>query len=167
MLSIELLFSQQFVKHCPYLNLLSLINETELTNNFTLTASLAASDAVQLTLIPSTTEIDVMEVTTLMSTTMAETTEVSLFMLIVVVIGAMSVCFITTIISCTVITACYCQRAKMQKTVTKAVEPTMFQLVDNHSYRGLSRVNTGIYYTVKPKTDPLPEPPEEQYEDVL
>ena len=180
MFPVELLFSQHFIKHCPHLNLLSLIDETELTDNFTLTASLTASDEVQVILRPSTTEIDLMEVpisslatpypqltsplTT--GTGMTQNTETSLFTLIVVVIGALSVCVITTIISCTVMAACYCQRAKTQRTVTNAVEPSMFEMVDNHSYSGLLCVNTGRYDIVKPKTDPLPKPPEEQYEEI-
>ena len=125
----ELDFSQHIIAMCPWLNLLSLVNETEPTNRFTLTASLSASDAVQVTLSPSTTEIDVMEVTMstmsvssmpqvaptttaflsmpTMATGVTQSTEDSLYTLIAVGIGAVLVCFI--VITCTVITSCYCQ----------------------------------------------------------
>ena len=198
----ELDFSHFVIKHCPQLNLLSLVNETELTDSFILTASLAASDTVQVTLGPSITEIDVMDVmmssldetshtsivftnmpvliptttcfalatsqpasSTLlpMGTAVTQRNEASLYTLIAVVIGALSICFITTIISCTVIVACYCKRKKSQRTVTNAVETPVFQIV-NHSYREMPCVNNGIYDLVKPKSDPLPAPPEEQYE---
>ena len=173
--------------------MLSLVNETELANGLTLTASLSAGNAVQITLSPSTTKLNVMEVITstpaepgytpstthfdlttpqplsktLLATGTATTqsTEASFYTMILVVIGALSVCFTTTIISCTVIAACYCQRAKTQRTMTSAVEPTMFEMVD-HSYSGAPRANTAIYDYVKPKSDPLPELPEEQYEDM-
>ena len=186
-------FSQHVIKHCPQLNLLSLVNETELANGLTLTAGLSASDAVQITLSPSTTELNVMKVITstpaepgytpsitrlylttpqpmsntllTMGTATTQSTEASFYTMIVVVIGALSVCFITMIISCTVIAACYCQRAKTRRTVTNAVEPTMFEMVD-HSYSGEPRSNTVIYDFVKPKLDPLPALPEEQYEDM-
>ena len=184
--------------------MLSLVNETELTNGFTLTASLSASDAVQITFSSSTTELYVMKVipstpaepdhisitvstmplaiptivnfdqatpqppsNTLLTTGTATTqsTETSFYTLTLVVIGATSVCLITTIISCTVLVACYCQRAKAQRMVTNAVEPSMFQMVD-HPYSGVPCANTGIYDFVNPKSDPLPDLPEEQYEDM-
>ena len=203
-LATELHFSQYFIKHCPQLNLLSLVNETELTNGFILTASLAASDAVQVTLNPSTTEIDVMKVMTstlpepkhtnialsptpllmvttahfepttplplstthqTMDTAVTQSTKASLYTLIAVVIGAVSVCFVTTIIAVMVIAGYCCQRAKSQRIVTNSLESPVIQMV-NHAYSGTPHVNTGIYEFIKPKMDPLPDPPDEQYEDM-
>ena len=152
----ELHFSQHFIKHCPQLNLLSLVNETELVKEFTLIVSLAASDAVQVTLSPSTTEIDVIPTTThfvltspqpsstallTMGTAVTQCTEASLDTLIAAGIGALLVLFITTVISCTVIAACYSQSAKTRRMVTNAVEASMFQMGD-HSCSGVPCVNT-------------------------
>ena len=184
-----LLFSQHVIKHCPQFNLLSLVNETELTNGFTLTAILSASDAVQITLSPSTTKLSVTKIITstpaepehthfdqttpqppsgtllTTDTTTTQGTEASFNTTILMVTGALLVCFITTIISCTVIIACYCQRAKTQRMITNAVEPSMFQMED-HSYSEEPCAKTGIYDRVKPKSEPLPDLPEEQYEDM-
>ena len=182
-------FSQQFTKHCPQLNLLSLVNETELANDFALTASLSAHDAVQISLSPSTTELSVTKVitstlaepdhthfdpttpqpasSTLLTTGTATTqgTEALFYTTILVVTGALLVCFITIIISCTVIVACYCQRAKTQRTVTNPVEPAMLQMVD-YSYSRLPRANTGMYDLNKSKSELLSDLSEEQYEDM-
>ena len=90
-------------------------------------------------------------------------TEASFYTMILVVTGALLVCFITTIISCTMIAACYCQRTKTQRTVTNAVESSMFHMVD-HLYSEAPCANTGIHDFVKPKSEPLPDLPEKQYE---
>ena len=164
----ELHFSQYVITHCPQLHLLSLVKETELTNGFTLTASLAASDAVQVTLSPSTTEIDVMKVqpssqAAPTSTDVTRSTEGSLYTLVAVAIGTTVVCFITIIISGTVIISCYCRRAKTQRMITNSTEPPMYSMVD-HAYGGMPYANTGIYDFIKSKNDPLPNVPEGEYE---
>ena len=44
--------------------------------------------------------------------------------------------------------------------ITNTVEPPMFQMVD-HAYSGIPHANTGIYDFIKPKSDPLPELPDD------
>ena len=188
-ITVELDFSQHITTLCPQLNLLSLVNETELTNGVTLTASLSASGAVQVTLSPSTTEIAVMEVMTstitsptirfthtsvsvlstplrTMATGVTQSTNDSFYIPIAMGLGAALLCFITITISCTVIISCYCRRAKTQRTITNSMEPPMFPMVE-HTYSGIPNASFGIYDFIKAKDEPLPDLPDDQPYEIM
>ena len=105
--------------------------------------------------------------TSTVDTAATQSTEASLYTLIAVVIRVLSVCFITTIITATVIAGCYCQRAKSQRMITNSLEPPVMQKSSSSSKK--PHVNIGSDKFIKVKTDPLrdpPDPAEEEYEDI-
>ena len=164
---VTLKFTHFFTHQCPKLNLLSLVNSTELISQPTLTASLAANDNVHVILRPSTTEIIATEITlptmvepatSQLTSTISQTMAVGQNMdisytLIALSVAAVLISFIAIIINVTVITCCYYQRVSLRSD-TCSMEPPVITVM-NQAYGTSDDQKTRIYDYIDSTNDHL------------
>ena len=131
--SVTLQFTHYFTHICPKINLLPLVNPTEIPKKPTLTASLAANDTVHVILNPSATKINDKKIT-----------------LISVPLVVVLVCFAAIMIIITVIVRCYYHRAISLRNETCSIKPPAIE--EMYQTKGASyELDTWVHDDVKTK----------------